>query len=232
MSLFNTFSSKLSSLLNPAKLALPVQHPYYPQNAILPTYVANTTTSTTLVAIIFTAVAIVVAGSWFGLDYLPVAVGKKKTLTAGDKGIATWFILSGTLAFFFEGYFIYKSQTPGALASDQSVLGQLWKEYALSDSRYLTGDTLVYYLELLSVTLWGPLSFLAAYFTVDGNPYAKITQTTVAVAHILGDTAYYASSLWDISQGVAHSRPEPEYFWLYFIGFNMPWIIVPACKCS
>jgi cholestenol delta-isomerase len=34
--------------------------------------------------------------------------------------------------------------------------------------------------------------------------------------------------LW--MSGVSHSRPEPLYFWGYFVGMNAPWIIVPACE--
>ena len=33
----------------------------------------------------------------------------------------------------------------------QDMLGQLWKEYALSDSRYLTSDTLVLCMESITV---------------------------------------------------------------------------------
>jgi cholestenol delta-isomerase len=37
------------------------------------------------------------------------------------------------------------------MASAQDFLGQLWKEYALSDSRYMTSDTLVLCLETMTV---------------------------------------------------------------------------------
>lgn len=33
----------------------------------------------------------------------------------------------------------------------QDLFGQLWKEYALSDSRYLTSDTLVLCMEAITV---------------------------------------------------------------------------------
>ena len=37
------------------------------------------------------------------------------------------------------------------IAAQQSILGQLWKEYSLSDSRYLTQDPEVLCLELITV---------------------------------------------------------------------------------
>ena len=37
------------------------------------------------------------------------------------------------------------------MASAQDLFGQLWKEYALSDSRYMTSDTLVLCMETMTV---------------------------------------------------------------------------------
>lgn len=37
------------------------------------------------------------------------------------------------------------------MASAQDFFGQLWKEYALSDSRYMTSDTLVLCMETITV---------------------------------------------------------------------------------
>ncbi|ROT35929.1 hypothetical protein SODALDRAFT_328313 [Sodiomyces alkalinus F11] len=27
--------------------------------------------------------------------------------------------------------------------------------------------------------------------------------------------------------GTVHSRPEFLYFWVYYVGFNAPWVVVP-----
>jgi cholestenol Delta-isomerase len=127
------------------------------------------------------------------------------------------------------GYLVWNA---GTLASDQSIIGQLWKEYALSDSRYLTGDTQILVLETLAACVLGPLCFLAAKDTVEGIPRSAITQTIVAVMHLYGVSIYYATSLVELSQGVSYSRPEPLYFWGYFVAFNAPWIIVPSGKLA
>lgn len=37
------------------------------------------------------------------------------------------------------------------MGAGQDVFGQLWKEYALSDSRYMTSDTLVLCMETVTV---------------------------------------------------------------------------------
>lgn len=56
--------------------------------------------------------------------------------------------LAGSLHCFFEGYFMIHHDH---MAEAQDFLGQLWKEYALSDSRYMTSDTLVLCMETMTV---------------------------------------------------------------------------------
>jgi cholestenol delta-isomerase len=56
--------------------------------------------------------------------------------------------IAGSLHCFFEGYFMIHHDH---MASAQDLFGQLWKEYALSDSRYMTSDTLVLCMETITV---------------------------------------------------------------------------------
>ena len=49
---------------------------------------------------------------------------------------------------FFKGYFIYFK---GRLVSQHTLFAMLWKEYALSDSRYLTGDLFTLCIETITV---------------------------------------------------------------------------------
>ena len=30
-------------------------------------------------------------------------------------------------------------------------------------------------------------------------------------------------------EGFVHSRPEPLYFWVYFVLLNALWVVIPAC---
>lgn len=63
----------------------------------------------------------------------------------------------GTIHFFFEGYFALNHTRMGAA---QDLFGQLWKEYALSDSRYLTSDPFVLCMEsITAVRIPGRKSF-------------------------------------------------------------------------
>lgn len=51
----------------------------------------------------------------------------------------------------------------------------------------------------------------------------------MCVGHLYGVVLYYSTSLTEyFLHGVSHSRPEFLYFWVYYIGFNGPWVVVPA----
>lgn len=135
------------------------------------------------------------------------------------------------------------------MASAQDLFGQLWKEYALSDSRYMTSDTLVLCMETMTVVsgldqhddspliqlklLWGPLCFAVAYLTATRHSLRHPIQVIVCMSHLYGDTLYYATSLFDHAHGRPYCRPEPYYFWLYYFFMNFIWIVVPFCMlCS
>ncbi|KAJ5743115.1 hypothetical protein N7533_010217 [Penicillium manginii] len=115
------------------------------------------------------------------------------------------------------------------MASKQDLFGQLWKEYALSDSRYMTSDTLVLCMETMTVLLWGPLCFVVAYLTTRRHSLRHPIQLLVCMSHLYGDTLYYATSLFDdYVKGVPYCRPEGYYFWLYYFFMNFIWIVVPG----
>lgn len=57
---------------------------------------------------------------------------------------------------FFEGYFVVNHTR---MAPAQDFFGQLWKEYSLSDSRYLTSDPFVLCMETITAVCL-PLSLL------------------------------------------------------------------------
>jgi len=68
-------------------------------------------------------------------------------LPSGEKAAIWWFVLSGAIHLFFEGYF---SLNHFRMGPAQDLFGQLWKEYALSDSRYLTSDPFVLCMETVT----------------------------------------------------------------------------------
>ncbi|KAK9414171.1 putative Emopamil binding protein-domain-containing protein [Seiridium unicorne] len=197
-----------------------VTHPYYPLDVEIPHYVANTTPVPVLLAALAGMLgSVLLATSTLALRFNP-------GLTRGELVVFCWFVLCGSLHCFFEGYFVFNHAT---VASSQNLLAQLWKEYALSDSRYLTSDPFMLSVESITVFLWGPLSFLCAASIVAASHLRHPLQIIMCMAHLYGVALYYATSLVETHfTGRAHSRPEFLYFWVYYVGFNFPWVVVPA----
>lgn len=114
----------------------------------------------------------------------------------------------------------------------QTVFGQLWKEYSLSDSRYLTQDPFVLCMETITAVCWGPLSFAIAYMITTEHPLRHPLQIIVSLGQIYGDVLYYGTSMFDhYMAGISYSRPERYYFWGYYFLMNFFWIVIPAGMC-
>lgn len=53
------------------------------------------------------------------------------------------------------------------------------------------------------------------------------------MGHLYGVALYYSTSLAERALvGTMHSRPEVLYFWVYYVGFNAPWVVVPLSEFS
>jgi hypothetical protein len=78
---------------------------------------------------------------------------------------------------------------------------------------------------------WGPLSLLTVFGILRDWHSRHVVQVIVCTAHVYGVALYYLTN-WNESRvhGVAYSRPETLYFWVYYVGFNLPWAIVPLGK--
>lgn len=113
----------------------------------------------------------------------------------------------------------------------QDIFGQLWKEYAKSDSRYLTQDPFVLCMESITAIFWGPLSFVVAYMITVDHPLRHPLQIVVSLGQIYGDVLYYATSLFDhYYMNKSYSRPEAYYYWGYYVLMNAFWMVFPSSK--
>ena len=149
------------------------------------------------------------------------------------------------------GYFAYNHYHMPAM---QDLFGQMWKEYSLSDSRYLTSDPFVLCMESITAVrhfislgtyrscsfaltvpllqiLWGPLSFLVAVLITIDHPLRHPFQALVSLGQLYGDVLYYATSMFDhYYRGLTYCRPEAYYFWVYYVTLNLFWIFIPSCE--
>ncbi|KAG5947122.1 hypothetical protein E4U53_006465, partial [Claviceps sorghi] len=50
----------------------------------------------------------------------------------------------------------------------------------------------------------------------------------VCTAHLYGVALYYGTNWGDYrASGVSYSRPEVLYYWVYYVGMNVPWAVMP-----
>ncbi|KAJ5491066.1 hypothetical protein N7539_002633 [Penicillium diatomitis] len=225
-------------------------HPYYPVGASIAGYSPN---ESSLIELLVKAGGGCTA--LLGLTFILVSYARPR-LCLHDRMAILWFMLltaipyvAGTLHCFFEGYFMVNHRE---MASAQDLFGQLWKEYALSDSRYMTSETLVLCMETMTVDLkleldeslqgwsdlslykqllWGPLCFWVVTLIITQDSLRHPIQLLVCMSHLYGDTLYYATSLFDhYAHNISYSRPEGYYFWLYYFFMNLIWIVVPFCE--
>ncbi|KAI1144023.1 EBP-domain-containing protein [Hypoxylon sp. FL0543] len=195
-------------------------HPYYPLGVTIPGYAPNEAPVPVLLAALGGMLSFALLGA------SAVALRVNPNLTRSNLALLCWFVLNGCLHCFFEGYFVLNH---GTIASSQNVLAQLWKEYALSDSRYLTSDFFMLCIESITAFVWGPLCFANAISIVRGSPSRYALRIIMCMAHLYGVALYYSTTLCETYfTGRSHSRPEFLYFWVYMVGFNLPWAIIPA----
>ncbi|KAF2194796.1 EBDP4, emopamil-binding protein [Zopfia rhizophila CBS 207.26] len=203
----------------PATTLTPPIHPYYPIEAEIVGYLANEWNTLELCAMFASGCAVTFTIAYFVVKRVRPQVSTSDLITV------MWFVLSGCIHLFFEGYFAYNFRRMGGM---QDLFGQLWKEYSLSDSRYLTQDAFVLCMETITAVCWGPLSFLTASFIATDHPLRYPFQAIVSLGQLYGDVLYYATSLFDhYLLNLSYSRPEPFYFWGYFVFMNTFWIIIP-----
>ncbi|KAF8541264.1 Emopamil-binding protein [Trichophaea hybrida] len=148
------------------------------------------------------------------------------TLTTRAKATASWFLYCGLLHIHFEGYFVKHRRT---LSSRTDFVGELWKEYSLSDSRYLLNGKgegeFVLGIEALTVILLGPLCLLTFLAIVLDSPKRHPARLLACCCHLYGVMLYFVTAAVG---GNKHCRPEFLYFWVYYVGCNLPWLVVPA----
>ncbi|KAF2461971.1 EBDP4, emopamil-binding protein [Lineolata rhizophorae] len=196
-----------------------VQHPYWPVGAEINGYLANTMGVPQLLATFAGGCAVIIAVT------SAIVKGVRPGMPLSELSTTLWFAICGCIHFFFEGYYSYNYKRMGG---SMDLFGQLWKEYSLSDSRYLTPDSFVWPMETITAVCWGPLSFTVAWMIIKDHPMRHPLQAIVSLGQLYGDVLYYGTSMFDkFAFGVSYCRPEGYYFWGYYFFLNLFWIVIP-----
>ncbi|KAL4921490.1 Emopamil-binding protein [Aspergillus aurantiobrunneus] len=194
-------------------------HSYYPLGVDIPNYAANELSTLTLLAIFASACAILLGATTLITTKANPHISRAEFLTV------FWFVLCSAIHFVLEGHYARNFTT---LPASQHILSQLWKEYSLSDSRYLTSDAFVLCMEAVTAFCWGPLSLLLAGFIVADHPLRHPIQIVISLGQLYGNVLYYGICAFGfVVNGIEYSRPEKYYFYGYFVFLNAFWIVIP-----
>ncbi|KAF9161025.1 hypothetical protein DFQ26_004944 [Actinomortierella ambigua] len=198
--------------------AAPTLHPYYPRHLVMDHYVPNTNSMMETLVKMFAVFGTIISGS------LLLSRRKRQSTIRGVGNQLTfvWFVMCGFIHLGLEGYFGVYHKT---LAGMNTPLAQVWKEYSISDSRYLTSDSFVLIMERITAFAWGPLAFYVAYAQYHNLPSRYIIQLIISLGQIYGNVLYYCTTL---IEGAPHGDPHPYYYYFYFVHFNAWWIVVPG----
>ncbi|RDD46030.1 3-beta-hydroxysteroid-Delta(8),Delta(7)-isomerase [Trichoplax sp. H2] len=192
-------------------------HPYHPKDLVIPHYKPNDITALDILTVMFSGFGVVFVGA------LLISSGARRRLSFLDKLSFSWFVLCGFIHMIIEGYFSLYHQT---LANHDFFLGQLWKEYSLSDSRYLISDNFTLCMETITAFVEGPACFLLAYAVMTNKSYRNVLQLCISLGQLYGDVLYFATGYRDEHKYTSDSHPI--YFYFYYLFLNMLWIVIPT----
>ena len=184
----------------------------------LPNYVPNDLPLVVVLGSFFVALGIVT--TTFHVFFLPRQA--PPTFTRSDRLVTTWFLICGCIHMVLEGYFVVGASW---IPHCSSLLSQIWKEYAKSDSRYMVKDSTVWGIEMITAFLEGPACFWTVYALLRSKPYRHVLQLLISVGQLYGVVLYYLTAIMD---GDIYSDSRAYYYWGYFVLMNLPWVVVPS----
>ncbi|KAF8724000.1 hypothetical protein HU200_021006 [Digitaria exilis] len=192
-------------------------HPYSPAELELPGFVPQQLSQAEIVAACLGASLLVILAVWL----ISGRCGSRLLSTTG-RLLMCWWAFTGLTHIVLEGPFPF---TPDFFRKENpSYFDDLFKEYSKGDSRYVSRDTAILALEVITIGLKGPASLLAIYAIASRKSYSHILQFAVSLVQLYGClfyfiTAYLAGfNFW----------ASPFYFWAYFIGANSSWVLIPT----
>ncbi|GFR66113.1 3-beta-hydroxysteroid-Delta(8),Delta(7)-isomerase-like [Elysia marginata] len=193
------------------------QHPYYPRNLKLPHYVPNDRTGAEILTLFAAVVAVVAIVTWI------ITGQRTQKFCFLRRLVLCWFMICAFIHIFVEGYYAAYHAT---LAGHKTILGELWKEYSMGDSRYLSSDTGVLCIEGVTAVFDGPLAFLTFFAFMKGSNHRYGLQMLLSLCQLYGDVLYYLTNWKD---GFKYGPTDSyQYFYFYVLFINAFWIVIPA----
>ncbi|KAM8975719.1 emopamil-binding protein-like [Pelodytes ibericus] len=142
-----------------------------------------------------------------------------------DKWALVWLFYDAIVHFTLEGPFVYLSLA-GTVATSDSMMASLWKEYGKADSRWLHSDPTIVSLELLTVVLDGLLALALIYAIIKDKHYRHFVQITLCVCELYGGWMTFCPD-WLLGSPSLNTA-NWLYLWVYLVFFNGIWVVIPG----
>lgn len=188
--------------------------PYYPAGLQLDGYHEQLLGKASILGTFFSIAALQVALTW-------LLTGKLRTR---DRVLVTWLVFTGIVHIVVEGAFVLNDKFYQN-ADPKMLLLELWKEYSKADSRYATRDAFTTTMETTTAFAVGPAALLAAAGVMLRASWRWVLILVLSTFQLYGDILYFATYWFE---GMVHTRPEPLYFWAYFVVMNSIWVVIPV----
>jgi len=209
-------------------MATVVPHPYLPKDLHLPNYVPPTFGRPEVLSVFFPIVALILA--WC-INYTRSSSNHGLSTTT-EKLMFSWFVACGFIHFFIEGSFVLYLDfhaDKGDKGFYWSFMASLWKEYANADSRYAWGDAFIVTMEAFTAFVEGPACWAIAYGMATTKAWRYPLMMLTSFGQFYGCLLYFLTSYYTELRDI---RPEPLFFYFYFLIINLFWIVVPVAVCT
>jgi len=184
-------------------------HPFAPRGLRLAGYQPNVNSQAEVLAALFVPLFLFATS-------IGVVVSSKRGFRMERRVALTWLLCNGAFQFVLNAYL---SVWYASVRSRQDFLGQLWKELAMMDSRFLTSNTLVWLRCVWLGWIVAPLCVLAFVCFMRDWPQRYYLQLLAASFELLHSVTYVAAECADGFR--FHAAPyDLIYFWLYFVFFK------------
>ncbi|KAJ1114801.1 hypothetical protein NDU88_003032 [Pleurodeles waltl] len=148
-----------------------------------------------------------------------------KNCSPTDIWVLVWLFYDAIVHFTLECPFVYFSLT-GTVATSDSILASLWKEYGNADTRWLHADPTIVSLEILTVVIGGTLALTLIYAIIKDKHYRHFIQITLCVCELYGGWMTFCPD-WLVGSP-SLSTGNWLHLWVYLVFFNGIWVVVPG----
>uniref|UniRef100_A0A8C5M051 EBP like n=1 Tax=Leptobrachium leishanense TaxID=445787 RepID=A0A8C5M051_9ANUR len=145
--------------------------------------------------------------------------------TSRDRWTLVWLFYDAIVHFTLEGPFVYLSLV-GTVATSNSMMASVWKEYGKADSRWLHSDPTIVSLELLTVVLDGLLAVVVIYAIIKDKHYRHFAQIILCVCELYGGWMTFCPD-WLLGSPSLNTS-NWFHLWIYLVFFNGIWVVIPG----